>query len=120
MPAIRVVSQFRWRAIVIQRVSLLSSTLCCTAEALVNNNHAIADRWLTCMLRSYPGETARFFAESHDRFHNPVGFAYRESAAIVVDELLGGMDFARITPALQQIVEMRAVQNFTPRDALAF
>jgi hypothetical protein len=86
----------------------------------METRQAIAERWLATMLRTYPGESARFFEESRDPFRNPVGHTYRESAGILVDELLGSMDVARVTAALGRIIEIRAVQDLAPGVALTF
>lgn len=86
----------------------------------METRQVIAERWLARILRTYPGQSARFFEESRDQFQNPVGHTYREAAGILVDELLGNMDIARVTAALGRIIEIRAVQDVAPGEALAF
>jgi hypothetical protein len=86
----------------------------------METRQAIAERWLTRMLRTYPDQSARFFKESRDPFGNPVGHTYKEAAGILVDELLGSMDVARVTAALGRIIEIRAVQDLGPGAALKF
>ncbi len=86
----------------------------------METNQAIAERWLVRILSTHPDEGARFFTGTGDPFRNPVGHAYRESAGILVDELLGSMDVARVTAALERIIEIRAVQDIPPGLALTF
>lgn len=78
------------------------------------------DQWLARTLGTYPFLTSRYLLEEKDRFRNPVGHALREALPTLVDELLGGMSLDRITPALDQIVKMRAVQGFTASQAVGF
>lgn len=81
---------------------------------------AIAQQWLDLTLRTYPSQTVKFLVRESDRFHNPVGQTLKEGIPLLVDELFGGMDSARVGQALEDIVRIRAVQNFSARDAVAF
>jgi hypothetical protein len=83
---------------------------------------AILDRWRELILSSYPADAAAFFGRQKDRFANPVGEAIRRGTAV----LLGGMladespSSAPMTEALDALVRIRAVQDFTPAQAVAF
>ena len=81
---------------------------------------SIAREWLARVLASYPAQTARFLLTEKNRFHNPVGYALSNGLPVLVDELLGEMNPARIRPVLEEIVRMRAVQDFTASQAVAF
>jgi hypothetical protein len=80
----------------------------------------IAEQWFARTAESYPSLTASFLVTEGDRFRNPVGHALRESLATLAGELFGQMDAARIAPALDQILRIRAVQDFTPSEAVEF
>jgi hypothetical protein len=80
----------------------------------------LAQAWLDRALRAWPPETARFLLTEKDRFRNPVGHAFREGLPVLLEELLGGMDPARIGPVLDELVRIRAVQDCRPGHALAF
>ncbi len=80
----------------------------------------IVQRWVERTLASYPPETHPFLNGEQDPFRNPVGHTLRKNLATLVDELLGEMDKNRIAEALDALVRMRAVQNFSPTDALRF
>ena len=72
-------------------------------------------KWLERTLASYPSQTAGFLRNEKDRFRNPVGNTLKEGLATLLDEITGEMDTAKIRPALESIVRLRAVQDFTPR-----
>ena len=82
-------------------------------------NDIIAD-WLARTFRTYPTHTAHFLSHERDPFRNPVGEALKEGLPVLFDELAGDMDLARVTPVLDEIVRMRAVQDFTPGEAVGF
>jgi hypothetical protein len=89
-------------------------------EALARRRDAILERWFERTVQSYPGETSRFLRNDKDPFRNPVGHTLREGLAILLDEVLGKMDVSRTHAALEAIVRLRAVQDFTPGQAVAF
>lgn len=80
----------------------------------------IVERWVEQTLQSYPAETLPFLRGEQDPFRNPVGHALKENLAILAHELLGTMDRKRIAEALDAIVRVRAVQNFSPAGAVRF
>ncbi len=87
---------------------------------LAEKKRVIAGEWLEQVLRTYPENSSRLFQLESDPFRNPVGQALKEGLSVLVEEILGGMSLARITPALDGIVRMRAVQDFTAGQAVAF
>jgi hypothetical protein len=86
----------------------------------VQPKEAIAELWLGRVLRSYPGQSAEFLAAERDPFRNPVGNTIRPALGILLDELWLGMDRARISGALDSIMQIRAVQGLEPSRALEF
>ena len=83
-------------------------------------DEAIVERWVERTLTSYPAQTLPFLSGEEDPFRNPVGHTLRKNLATLVHELLGSMDKDRIAEALDALVRMRAVQNFTAADAVRF
>jgi hypothetical protein len=81
---------------------------------------AIVERWLERTLKSYPAEMASFLGVEQDRFRNPAGYTLRESLAVLAEELLGTMERGRIASVLDAVVRLRAVQDFSPAEALRF
>jgi hypothetical protein len=89
-------------------------------EDLARKRDAILEKWLEQTLASYPSQTAGFLRNVRDRFRNPVGHTLKEGLATLLDEITGEMDSTKITPALESIVRLRAVQDFTPAQATGF
>jgi hypothetical protein len=89
-----------------------------TASAEVRE--AVVREWLARVLADYPEQSGRFFLGESDPFRNPVGRALREGLAVLFDELAGGFDPAKVTPALDQIVHIRAVQDLSAGQAVGF
>ncbi len=80
----------------------------------------VAERWLARTIDSYP-ESARFrFISEADPFRNPVGHALQVNLRILTDEILDEMDQRAIEPAIDQLMRLRAVQNFAASDVQQF
>lgn len=91
-----------------------------TLETLTGRKGDVLSQWLARTLHTYPEHTSRFLHREQDRFHNPVGHTFKAALAALFDELLGGMNAGRITDVLDGIVRIRAVQDFTPSQAIGF
>ena len=89
-------------------------------EALAARKQALVAEWLARTLRSYPDHTARFLMEDADPFRNPVGEAFKRGLPALFDELVGAMSPARIRALLDLLVRIRAVQDYTPSQAVGF
>ena len=81
------------------------------------SREAILDEWLAATLATYPAQTARVLRELHDPFRNPVGHTLREGLRAVLDALLDAGD---LRAALDPVIRIRAVQDFTPSQAVGF
>jgi hypothetical protein len=89
-------------------------------QDLAEKQGAILEKWLEQTIASYPAQTAGFLRHEKDRFRNPVGNTLKEGLATLLDEIMGEMDSAKIRPALESIVRLRAVQDFTASQATGF
>lgn len=76
--------------------------------------------WLTRTLEAYPTSSRNFLALEKDPFRNPVGHTLKEGLANLLDGVLGSGDFAEMVADLEPIVRLRAVQDFTPSQAVSF
>ncbi len=90
------------------------------ADLLQRNSAAIKERWLERTLASYRQESAGFFLQTKDRFANPVGQTLATATEALVDCLIEGADAAEFCLHLEEIVKIRAVQDFTPSEAVSF
>ncbi len=81
---------------------------------------AILERWCHLILDTYPADSSHFFKHEKDRFANPIGSIISEGIAAIYDELTGEMNPGKLSTCLDNIIRVRAVQDFSPSDALAF
>lgn len=80
----------------------------------------IVERWGEAVLSSYPSDAAVLFKKQQDPFANPIGASVREGTRGVFQAILDGMDPEALRSHLDTMVRIRAVQDFTPSQALAF
>ncbi len=81
---------------------------------------AILKRWFDLILESYPAETAQFFKNKKNRFSNPVGYTISQGVESLFDEILQGIDTEKVSLFLDDIIRVRAIQDFTPSKAVSF
>ena len=81
---------------------------------------AVLDRWFQAVADSYPAETSLFLRSRQDRFANPVGAAVQGGLKGLLEGLLADGDSEKLAPFLDDIVRIRAVQKFTPSEAVSF
>src|SRR5512139_3411501 len=89
-------------------------------EALKEKRAAVLGRWLQAVLDTYPPDTARFLSGMADQFGNPVGHTLRTGLPRLYDALAAGLSAAELAAAVDGIVRIRAVQEFTPSAAVGF
>jgi len=89
-------------------------------EIVRDNRTAILSDWFDAIVNAYPDETAKFLREKIDPFGNPVGTALRAELGTILDGVVGAADDESVAAALDRIVRVRAVQEFTPSAAIGF
>jgi hypothetical protein len=89
-------------------------------EALAARRGVVLERWFQAVLATYPAETARFLAGGADPFANPVGHTVREGLGRLYDRFSTDVPVAELSSAIDGIVRIRAVQEFTPSAAVGF
>ncbi len=89
-------------------------------EALRAKRSEVAEAWSDLTLATYPAASAKLFVDEKDPFRNPVGATVRRNLAILVDALVGETSGTELLPALDGIVRLRAVQDFTASQAVGF
>ncbi len=83
-------------------------------KLLSEKGPAIVDKWLKLILESYPADTQRFLKKQKDPFANPVRHTISKEIENIYKELLKGVDREAVSPFLDRIVRIRAVQDFPP------
>ena len=89
-------------------------------ELLGRKKSAILDRWFNLVVEAYPADTQRFLKKQKSRFGNPVAQEISQGIEGVFDQLVKGAEGEAISPFLDRIVRVRAVQELTPAQALEF
>jgi len=86
-------------------------------EALADKKKEILSLWIERTLDSYaaPG----FFKRSKDPFANPVGVNIANGLTALFELLVAQAEPATFLKPLDQVVRIRAVQEFTPSQAMA-
>ncbi len=87
---------------------------------LTEKKSAILGRWLTMIYESYPPETAIFLQKEKNRFDNPMGYRISEGLEGLYNALIQDMEKEKLLNYLDEIIRIRALQDFTPSQALAF
>lgn len=89
-------------------------------KLLSEKGPAILERWLKLILESYPADAQRFLKKQKDPFANPVRHTISKELENIYEELLKGVDHKGVSPFLDRIIRIRAVQDFSPSRAIAF
>ncbi|MGA9756507.1 MAG: RsbRD N-terminal domain-containing protein [Desulfobaccales bacterium] len=87
---------------------------------LSQNKSAILGRWLNMLYGSYPPETAIFLRREKDRFDNPMGYRISEGLEGLYEALLQETERDQVLNSLDEIIRIRALQDYAPSKALAF
>jgi hypothetical protein len=90
------------------------------AALLQENRETILGKWFELISKSYPEVTSKFLAKQKDRFRNPVGYAINQSIGPIYDQVASAMDTDRLLEALDGIIRIRSVQDFTPTQTIGF
>lgn len=89
-------------------------------DLLSEKKAVIIQGWFDRILDAYPPDTSNFLRKQENRFANPVGHALAQGTEEIFNELLGEFDPERISPFLDNIVRIRAVQDFTASQSVSF
>ena len=91
-------------------------------DFLEAQKEAVLTRWLDLVLDTYAPDTAALWKKNKDPFANPVRFQLESGMRGVLDGLVAGTnppEASVFAPHLDAIVRVRAVQDFTPSQAVA-
>ena len=89
-------------------------------ELLLTEKSPILKRWLGLIKTTHPaGESP--FKKGKDPFSNPEGYVISHETEALFNELLQDkMDSEKICSSLDKIIRIKAVQDVTPSEAIAF
>ncbi|KAF0122861.1 MAG: hypothetical protein FD151_574 [bacterium] len=80
----------------------------------------ILKRWFDMILETYPTDTSRFLKQEKNQFANPVGNTILQDIGYIYEELLHGRDPEKLSDFLDRIIKIRAIQDFSPAQAVVF
>lgn len=89
-------------------------------DGLRERRQVVLDRWRDLILGSYPEDATGFMRREKDRFNNPVGHIITEATEALYDGILAGRPATEMTEDLDRLVRLRAVQDFSPAEAVSF
>lgn len=89
-------------------------------DLLLEKRSEILKKWFDLIIETYPQETAVFLKSQKNQFNNPVGHAILEGIEEIFTEVLGEPDPEKVAVYLDNIIRIRAIQEFSPSKALSF
>jgi hypothetical protein len=89
-------------------------------DLLEKKKSAILNRWFDVIIETYPSDTSGFLKKQKDRFANPVAYTISQGIERILEALMEGKDPAEGLPFLDDIIKVRAIQDFTPSQAMSF
>jgi len=91
-------------------------------DILPEKRSAILEGWFEKTMETYPSESAGFLGKKNKQFSNPVGYTIAQGLEGLFDALAREEEFDpdSITPVLDDIMRIRALQGLPPSQELAF
>ena len=86
---------------------------------LMQNRDSILQKWVDQTIKTYNPEMVRFLKKEINQFSNPVRNTILNSLEKIFDGLLNGLGVEEYH-GLEEIIKIRAVQDFSPSEALSF
>lgn len=88
-------------------------------EALLPYKNKIVERWTGVVHGTYPFDTVGFLHTKANQFANPVGYRTKETAETLVEMIFTTHpDVEKIGKAVDEIIQVRAIQEFSPETAV--
>lgn len=87
---------------------------------LAEKREPILKKWFDIIIETYPPETARFLRSGKGQFTNPVAHTIREGMEGIFAELVAEETSEKLPIFLDNVIRIRAVQDFTPSQAISF
>jgi hypothetical protein len=89
-------------------------------ELLSEKKSVILSRWADEVLSTYQPDASNFIKKNQNRFANPVGHTVNDALEKLFNALLSEAGPEEMAEFLDYIVRIRAVQDFTPSQAVSF
>ncbi|MBZ0266311.1 RsbRD N-terminal domain-containing protein [bacterium] len=89
-------------------------------QIVIERKKVVAEKWQNLIFATYPAYSSDFLKNQQNQFMNPVGNRVKASAETLLDALFSEFSEDTLLPALNEFVKVRAVQEFTPSQAIGF
>ena len=89
-------------------------------DLLEKKKSSIVKKWFEFVVDTYAPDAALFFKNQRDNFLNPVGGTTRSILEKLFEALLEKVDADSIAITMEPLIKIRAVQNFSPSQAVGF
>ncbi len=89
-------------------------------DLLSKKRKEIVSKSFELTIATYPEESQSFFKESAKQFTNPIGYNIYQSIEKIIDNIIKEEPIESFISPLEEIVRIRAVQDFTPSQAIGF
>jgi hypothetical protein len=87
---------------------------------LENKRDDVLGKWFDLIIATYPRESSRILAKRKDQFGNPIGYSIANGIEGIFDQVIADMDSESLLAALDEIIRVRAIQDFKPSQAISF
>jgi len=89
-------------------------------DLLKEKRTAITRKWFDAIIETYPTDASGFLKKQKDMFANPVGHVIFQGTENIFEALIEEKEHADSFPYLEDIIKVRAVQEFAPSKAMNF
>ena len=89
-------------------------------ELLIKKKSSIITNWIQQILDSWPTETKKYLSLEKNQFSNPIGFTISNNIEKIYEVIIGDGSINEITPLLDEIIKIRAVQELSASQAIDF
>ncbi len=92
---------------------------------LLERQRSLTQRWVDQTLATYPKDAGKFLKGQKNQFANPVGHTLEVGLTSLCEQLIAGfgeddMGAEQLCAAVEPIVKIRSIQDFTPSQAVSF
>ena len=87
---------------------------------LGERKQAIVEAWFRDIIATYPKDSRKYIGRQNDQFGNPVGHTLGKDIEGIFNELLKGPDDEKVNAYLENIIKVRAIQDFDAAEAVGF
>ena len=89
-------------------------------ELLIEKKESIVSKWFNNLCQKYPDKTVDHLKNNKSQFANPVGHSLQQGLNGIFDQVLEDVEAEEFRLNLDKIIRIKAVQDFSPSQAVAF